>query len=272
MTVDMENSGDNDILNFIVRRLDTQILGVVVNDRDQDSNTVDAGEGLANVTIQLYRDGVGAVTLDTLVATTTTSATGSYSFTGLPEARYIVKAVQPSGATVLRGYDGAAGARTIRDTTVVTTGATTTGSGANNTRVVGTNTPVPLPRWDYATSSVFFDGRTSFTFLVNGNVATGQITNAGAPVANAQVRMRRCMTSAGAVSPPAAGACTTYFDAPTTFVTATTDPTGFFTYPNLLEGVYEIAPVVASTPTSRLFLLMRNGESPDNERGDFTQP
>lgn len=264
-SVDMENNGDNDILNFIVRRLDTAIHGVVVNDRDQDANTVDAGEALVGGTIQLYRDNSGAVaTLDTLHATTTTNASGAYSFTNLPEGRYVVKAVQPVSGTVLRGYDGAA--MTVRDTAYVTTAA------AVANRTVGTTTPVPLPRWDYATSSVFFDGHTNFTFLVTGNVATGQITvnPGGAVVSGAVVNMRRCNTSAGAVSPPAAGACTTYF--PGLAIQATTNATGFFTYANLLEGVYEIMPVNPSTPVSRLFMLVRNGESPDNERGDFTQP
>jgi hypothetical protein len=264
-TVDMENSGDNDILNFIVRRLDTAIHGVVVNDRDQDTNTVDPGEALAGVTIQLYRDNSGAVaSLDTLHATTTTNASGAYSFTNIPEGRYVVKAVQPNTATVLRGYDGAA--MTVRDTAYVLTGA------APASRTIGSTTPVPLPRWDYATSSVFFDGRTNFTFLVNGNIATGQITNAvgGAPISGATVNLRRCNVSAGAVSPPATGACTSYF--PGAAVPATTDPTGFFTYSNLLEGVYEVRPVNPSTPPSRLFMLVRNGESVDNERGDFTQP
>lgn len=265
ISVDMENNGDNDILNFIMRRLDTAIHGVVVNDRDQDTNTVDAGEALVGVTIQLYRDGSGAVaTLDTLHATTTTNASGAYSFTNLPEGRYVVKAVSPATATVLRGYDGAA--MTVRDTSYVTTAA------AVANRTIGTVNPVPLPRWDYATSTVFFDGRTNFTFLVTGNVATGQVTAnpGGAAISGALVNLRRCNTSAGAVSPPAAGACTTYF--PGLPVQATTDPTGFFTYANLLEGVYEIMPVTPSTPASRLFLLMRNGESPDNERGDFTTP
>ncbi len=245
ISVDMQNQGDNDILNFIVRRMDTQIQGVVVNDRDQDTNTVDMGEGLASVTIELYRDKLGAeATLDTLHATTATDANGAYLFTGLPEGRYVIRALQPSDTVVLRGYDGAA-----------MTAAITVGSGGNNTGVVGSTTPVPLPRWDYDTTSVFFDGRSNFTFLVSANVATGEITGGGAPLPSESVSLRRCNVSAGSVLPLAAGMCTSCFSGDP--VTVLTDPTGFFTFSNLLDGVYEVVPADPSTPASRLFRLVR---------------
>jgi hypothetical protein len=274
LTDTIQGSGDVDIRNFLVRRLDTSIKGVVVNDRDADGNVIDPNEALPGVIIQLYRNNSGtsttAITLDTLVATATTDANGAYTFSNLPEARYIVKALQPGTAVVTRGINAAGG---HIDTTVVRTGATTTGEGNNLTRTVGSTTPTPLPRWDYNTSTVFFDARTNFTFLFNNTRATGVITTgAGVAVSGMTVTLRRCDDSAGATSPPAAGTCTTYFPGfPTT--TAVTDATGTFSFPNLQEGVYEVTPNAASAgltavaPVQRLFLLVGSG---DIERGDFT--
>ena len=211
------------------------------------------------------------------MTTTTTDANGAYQFTALPEGRYIVKAVQPSTAVVMsQGFT--AGGVPI-DTTVVTTAATTVAEGANNTRTVGTTTPTSLPAWDYSNSAVLFNGRTVFTFLFNNTKAFGVIkmTVGGAVVPNMSVTLRRCLTSAGAVKPPAGPAlCTTYMPlaAPNAGpTTVSTDATGTFTYNNLQEGVYEIVPNAASvnltstTPTSRLFL---QSGSQDIERGDYT--
>jgi hypothetical protein len=274
ITDTIQGSGDVDIKNFLVRRLDTSIKGVVVNDRDQDANVVDPGEALAGVIIQLYRNNSNtsttAITLDTLVTTATTDANGAYTFSNLPEARYVVKALQPGTAVVTRGIN-AAGAHI--DTAVVRTAASTTGEGNNLTRTVGSTNPSPLPRWDYATSTVFFDGRTNFTFLYNSTKATGVITtSAGTAVAGMTVTLRRCDDSAGATSPPAAGNCTTYFPGSVPITTAT-DATGTFNFTNLQEGVYEVTPAPASAgltavaPAMRLFLLVGAG---DIERGDFT--
>ena len=267
VTDTLQNNGDVDIVNFIVGRLDTAVKGVVVHDRDLDS-TLDPNDKLVGVTIELYRDGSGAVTLDTLVATTTTDANGAYLFSGLPESRYIIKALQPSGSVVLRGY---ASPGAIIDTTIATTTATTVGSGNNNTRTVGSTTPAALPSWDYDASLVFFDGLTNLTFLQSNNVAQGKVTTpALVAIANARVEIRRCRTSAGWTSPAAAGVCTTYFAG--TLVTVNTSATGAFRFTSLIEGVWEVKPVVASTPASRLFRFLSDNPAGDNENGDFTQP
>ena len=276
VTDTLQNNNDIDILNLIVRRLDTSIKGVVVNDRDAD-NVVDVGDALPGVTMTLYRDGSGAITLDTLVTTQITDANGAYQFNALPEGRYIVKATQPAGTAVVMSQGFAAGVPI--DTTVVTTKATTTGEGANNTRTVGTITPVPLPAWNYSTSTVAFNGRTHFTFLLNNTRAFGVITltAGGAVVPNMSVTLRRCLVSSGAAKPPAGPAlCQTYMPIAATNAgptTITTDGTGTFTYNNLQEGVYEIVPNAATvgltgtTPSSRLFL---QSGSQDINRGDYS--
>jgi hypothetical protein len=285
LTDTVQNSGDVDILNFIVRRLDTAIKGVVVNDRDQDGNVIDPNEALAGVTIRLYRNNTNtsttAITLDTLVASTTTDANGRYQFLNLPEARYVVQAVQPTTAVVTRGIT-AAGAHI--DTAVVRTAACTKacaaagggGEGNNLTKTVGSTTPVPLPRWDYNTSTVFFDGRTNFTFLYNTTVARGVITNAatGAVIPGMTVSLVRCDDSAGATSPPAgptAGCMTPYPGFAT--LSTVTDATGTFNFTNLQEGVYVVTPAPGSagftttSPANQMYLLVGPG---DIERGDFT--
>ena len=106
-SIAFDSEGPDDVdaeVNFTVVRMDTQIQGVVVNDRDADLNTVDPGEGLASVTVELYRDGSGAIELDTLVATTTTDANGSYEFSKLAEGTYAVKVLPVAGSIILRKF------------------------------------------------------------------------------------------------------------------------------------------------------------------------
>ena len=250
---------DDKVTNFRATRMDTQVKGVVVNDRDMDFNVIDPDEALANASIQLYRDGSGTISLDTLVATTTTDASGAWSFTGLQEGRYIAKWLADAGnAQVLRGL--------TKDTAVVTTAATAVGSGANNTRVVGSTTPAVLPRWDYNNSVA--DGGylpASFTFLYKNTVVRGTATTgASVAVAGMTVSMRRCNVSAGSVSPPVAGSCTTYLG---TTINTVTDATGAFEFTGLTEGVYEITPLpntvggfTVSAPAQVLYLTVGNAD------------
>lgn len=256
---------DDKIANFQATRLDTKVLGVVINDRDQDLTVIDPDEALAGVTISLYRDGSGTISLDTLVATTTTDAAGAFSFTGLREGRYITKATSLTNAQVLRGLS--------KDTAVVTTAATTTGSGANNTRVVGSTSPATLPRWDYNNSVV--DGGWlpgNYTFLFNNTQVKGTVKTAGGvAVPGMTISLRRCNTSAGATSPPSgAGVCTTYLGST---VNMTSDAAGAFSFTNLIEGVYEVRPQpttvagwTTSTPAQILYITVG---SADVEAKDF---
>ncbi|MEZ4423089.1 MAG: carboxypeptidase regulatory-like domain-containing protein [Gemmatimonadota bacterium] len=266
-TAELEGNADNDILNFVATRMDTKILGVVINDRDADNNTIDPNEALAGVTIQLYK---GAVAADSLIATDTTDAEGEYVFEGLREGTYVLKA-DASGsltaATVLRTISAAG---VVADTAIVTTGATTTGLGANLTRQVGDTvfgSPglTTLPRWDYGQTQGNFVTPSHFTFLFDNTTARGTIVDgAAAPVAGMTVTLRRCKDSAGATSPPTAGTCTTYL--PGAPQNVATDANGQFEFTGLQEGVYEITPnpVTAGfatvTPASLLYLLVDSGD------------
>ena len=267
ISVDLQGNGDVDIANFIVRRLDTSIKGVVVNDRDGDGNVIDPNEGLAGVVINAYADGSGAATIDadSLMGTATTDANGAYTISGLPENTYTIQAVQPgTGEDVFRAISAAG---VLTDTAVVMTAATVTGLGNNNTRTVGSTLPTPLPAFAPGTNTVSFDGRTNFTFVTNDNVANGVITNAGAPVGSAAVVLTRCQTSAGFTATPVAGTCTTATS--TTPITANTDAAGAYSFAGLQEGVYQVVPAAASTPAGLLFWL--SGPT-DIDKGDFTQP
>lgn len=279
-TVDVQGTaaaGDVDNVAFTARRGDTQIQGYVANDRDADQNTVDPGEGLAGVTLSLYRDGSGTITLDTLVKTTTTDANGAYSFTGLREGTYAVKAASPTGAVVLRRFT-ATGA--VVDTAIVHTTAIAAANcqNADNLRRVGTNdiscysAANPLPIWNPTTSTASNVNPASFTFLYSTGTATGFVKTAGGTaVPSMTVTLRRCATSAAAPTPPAAGTCGTYF-AGFTPQNSTTNASGQFTFSALQEGVYEVTTSPASagyastTPASMLYWL--SGAN-DVETGNF---
>ncbi|WP_407652571.1 MSCRAMM family protein [Aporhodopirellula aestuarii] len=71
--------------------LPAEISGVVYVDRDEDCVRDSGEEGLAGVLIELL-DSSGNV-----VATTTTDATGNYSFTNLKAGEYLVRETQPDG-------------------------------------------------------------------------------------------------------------------------------------------------------------------------------
>jgi hypothetical protein len=269
---DAETTGDVDIANFRTVRLDTEVRGVVINDRDSDFNVIDPDEALSGAIIELYMDNSGTATVsaDSLVGTSTSDANGQWSFTGLREGRYIVKWQSGTPSTdqdVLRGLS--------KDTAIATTAATTTGAGANNTRRVGpTGIPSTLPRWDYDNTVV--DGGflpANFAFLFKNTVVKGKVqTGAAAAVAGMTVSMRRCNVSTGSTSPPVAVngttiRCTTYLG---TTVNAVTDAAGEFSFSGLIEGVYEVTPqpgtaagFTTSAPAQALYRTVGNGDIED---------
>lgn len=271
---DLQGYGVTATVNFQPDRMDTRILGNIVNDRDADLTTLDPNEALEGAVVRLYRDGSGAITYDSLIAEATTDINGRYSFTNLREGRYAIRWIDDAGsATVLRAI--------AKDSAVVTTAAAA-GTGAQNTRTVGNQTHTAvnfLPRWNYNTSSLTASpiGDPDFTFLYRNTTVRGTAaTGAAVAVAGMTVSLRRCNVSTGAASPPpvvdgVTVFCTSYLG---TTVNTTTDASGVFTFAGLTEGVYEITPIpntvgvfTTSTPAQRLYITVGTG---DIETGTFT--
>ena len=86
------------------------ICGNVYNDLD-NSNTITGGDAkVPNVTIKLTTpgtDGNCCTGDDTVVATTTTDASGHYCFMGMPPGTYGVQETVPSGFTAVGSFPGA---------------------------------------------------------------------------------------------------------------------------------------------------------------------
>ena len=261
--------------NFQPDRMDTEIHGVVVNDRDRDFNTLDPDEALSGVTINLYsdddvedpEDGIDEDD-DVLIATTTTDPTGAYSFEDLREGDYIVEAESPSNATVLREL--AADGQVINIALVTTEADKPTASWAlnqNNSRQVGNTDPPAqfdeFPRWDYADGTADEDdcnlenGDTGpncddnelttnpahFIHLFNTGTVTGTVLDdSDDPAPNVRVTITRCQVSDGGTpSPPEEGQCDTKHGQPSPHIqNVDTDANGKYTFSNLLEGVYQI--------------------------------
>lgn len=254
---DVEGQSDNDVANFQPDRMDTQVEGVIVNDRDADQTTIDPNEALPLVEIELYRDSMSAATL---VGVDTTDATGTFAFDGLREGNFIVHAIQPSGALVLfeKNADGS-----VQDTTRVTT--TAAAPVAGQTAAEFDSPGDILPRWDYDNSVIVPTDRPHMTFLYNNGTATGTVVNgSGDPVEGMTVSIRRCDTSpAGAKSPPVAGGTCTTYDAGFATINVVTDASGDFEFTNLLEGNYEVriqpttkAGYTTSNPATALYQIV----------------
>lgn len=284
----------------------TTIAGVVANDRDSDLNTLDPGEALSGVSIQLIvdtnADGVidaGEVTW----ATTTTNGSGAYSFSDLWQRNYIVRAVSPSNATVLRALSPTGTVvdqtGTLLTTAVVGAGATLNQSG---TIQVGTTDPPgqgdELPRWGYTLGSAAVDtglepsgpgpnnmngalttAPTHFVFLFNTASLSGAVKTGGVGVAGALVTAIRCQTAPAAPSPPVAGACTIKHGSPVVqFTNVETDASGNYTISGLLEGIYqiEVAPATAGYSNvvvpggAGLYLAVLRGDGDSAQVPDFS--
>ena len=265
--VDVEGNGDVAIVNFEAIRADTEIHGVVVNDRDADINTVDPGEALPDVTIRLYTDEDGDGNIDAAdeqINETTTDFVGAYMFTGMLEGDYIVEAVQPAGAIVLTGYTNTG---EVENTQAVTTTAIEPAaptSDVNNARRVG-NTSPPLPRWDYDNSTALRTGPSHFTYLFSTGIVQGTVWDDDSNTVGVEgltVTIRLCDITAGSMSPAAPGTCAgSYFPGAST-TSVVTDDDGVFSAAGLREGVYEVMPSPLSvpgftgmTPTSRLYRI-----------------
>jgi hypothetical protein len=258
------------VANYQAVRMDTKVQGVVVNDRDEDYNTLDPDEALSGVMVELIDDADADGVIDateSVLSSTTTDIVGAYGFSGLREDDYIVRVTSPSNATVLRGLSATGSVTsTARVTTAaaVGVGATLNQSG---TRQVGNMSPPAqldeFPRWDYMTGSAELDGGnvgagpnsvngapttgnavtgTHFVHLFKTGTVKGQITAAGVGVTTGvRVTLTRCQTAPAEPSPPAAGACTLKHGVPSPHIqNFDTDASGNYTFSGLLEGVYQL--------------------------------
>jgi hypothetical protein len=254
------------VANYLATRMDTKVQGVVVNDRDQDFNTLDPDEALSGVAVDLISDTDADGVIDTgesVLSSTTTDIVGAYGFSGLREGAFIVRVTSPSNATVLRGLSATG---TVTSTAAVTTVAAV-GAGAtlnqSGTRQAGNMSPPAqldeFPRWDYLTGTAALDagnvgagpnsvngalttGDANFVHLFQTGTVKGKITAAGVGVTTGvRVTITRCQTAPAAPSPPAAGACTLKHGVPSPHIqNFDTDASGNYTFSGLLEGVYQL--------------------------------
>lgn len=294
---DVEGNASVKTANFLPDRMDTRIQGLIANDRDADENTIDPDEALAGATVNLYKDNSGTPTVsaDSLVATTTTDASGAFSFAQLKEGRYIVKPVAgtPAGvsAVILRGL-------TNGDTAIVVTAAAAAVAGTGNPdatlfpgaagRTVGitsgftttATTGIILPAWNYANSTYNLKFLASahsqphFTFLYANGTATGIVTKTAVAVSGMTMSAVKCSAATGFTSPPTipigGGTCTPTGSAMNT----STDATGKFSFSGLQEGVWLITanPATAGLAdpvTTGLFVILGRD---DVETGNFVFP
>jgi SdrD B-like protein/carboxypeptidase family protein len=286
---DVEGDGGFFWTNFQPDALDTEIHGVVVNDRDSDFNTLDPDEALSGVTVNVYNDddGDGAIDAadDLVIGTTTTDANGAYSFTALREGDYIVEAVSPSNATVLRALDGT-GAVTnwIGVTTEPGAGncALADCTNQDDTKTVGNVDPAAqddeLPRWSYltgvasddagnlgggagpnATNGAATTAPSNFVHLFATGTVTGTLVDDGgdAVTTGVTVTITRCQTLTVFATPPSppaglgAAACTKH-GLPSEHIQNFDVTAGSYTFNGLLEGVYliEVAPATGGYTTN----------------------
>ncbi len=219
-------------------RENTSISGVIVNDRDQDGNTIDTDESLIGAFVTLYRDDVGAFSQnnDSIAATAVTGANGSYSFTGLRQGTYRV--------TV-----SAAGTETVQPTNLTLTTEAPAGAGS---RTIGSTSPSPLPFWNYNTSTVTnprieapgAPTGSQFTFLFNDGTISGNVSSGGANVNGVTVTLVQCATEATVFVVPTAGTCDTTVGG--SFQNFVTGADGNYSFTGKREGIYQVTVVPAS--------------------------
>ncbi len=227
--------------SFHAYRENTSISGVVVNDRDQDGNTIDTDESLPGAFVTLYRDDVGTFSQnnDSIAGTAITDANGSYAFTNLRQGTYRV-VVDPAGTEDVVPAGG-----------LTLTTAAPAGAGS---RTIGSTTPSPLPFWNYNTSTVTNPRieptgapvGSQFTFLFTDGTISGNVTNAvgGGNVNGMTVTLVQCATEATPVVTPTAGTCDTNVGG--SFQNFVTAADGNFSFTGLQEGIYQATIVPGS--------------------------
>ena len=100
-------SGTGEVEDYVIPIQPAMSIGNCVWNDANDNGVKDSGEtGIGGVTLQLYSSGADNTVNtadDTLVASTTSSITGAYLFSGLPAGKYYVKLTPPSGYPMTSG-------------------------------------------------------------------------------------------------------------------------------------------------------------------------
>jgi len=235
--------------DFHAHRTDATIRGYVVNDRDEDGNTIDVNEALIGATVTLYAaDSTMSTTTaaDSIVGTATIDANGLYTFEDLVTRRYIVEADAPDSEIVLSD-----GVLTETQYAVVVD---------NGDLVVNPAPTAALPFWDFETSMIMNTGEVGeqasyFTFLFTDGTFSGTVINDedDSDVSSMSIQITRC-DAYGAPLPliPAVGDCTDNGGtaAAGTFQQTLSAADGTYSFGNLREGVYQVVIQSASAGDS----------------------
>ncbi|RXK62480.1 hypothetical protein ESA94_05620 [Lacibacter luteus] len=211
---------------------------------DKDNDGVqDAGEpGIAGVTVNLYKDANGDNIADgAAVATTTTNASGLYSFTGLTAGNYIVGVVLPSGYAA----SAVSSATPNNDVNTDNNGVTTASGEVRSNYITLSTAGEPTTDGDDANGNLTLDfglrGTASIGDYVWNDLNGNGIQNTGEPgLSGVTVTL-------------------TYPDGTT--VTTTTDGSGAYLFANLAPGTYSVA---FATPNGSI-------ASPSNAGADDTK-
>lgn len=221
------------------------VIGNYVWNDANNNGTQDASEtGISGATVKLYVDANGDNTPDAAaVATTTTNASGAYTFTGLTPGNYIVGVVLPTGYAV-----------------AATTATSASPNNDNNTDNNGVTTVSGEVRSNYSTLAAGAepttdgDGSNGNLTLDFGLKGTGSIGDKVWNDVNGNG-----IQDAGEAGISGVTVTLTYPDAST--VTATTDANGNYLFSGLVAGNYSVS---FTTPTGFV-------AAPSNQGSDDTK-
>jgi choice-of-anchor A domain-containing protein len=209
------------------------------NDGLKDANE----QGLSGFTVKLYKDSNADNVPDgAAVATTTTNASGVYSFTGLSADKYIVAVVMPTGYTV--GTTIASSSNPNNDTDNDNNGITLTSGEVRSNYITLTNGGEPTSGITNNTLDFGLKGTGSIGDFVWFDIDNDGIQEVGETgIANATVIL-------------------TFPDGTTK--TTTTDANGAYSFANLAPGTYS----VAFTTPSGYFASAANQGADDTKDSD----
>jgi uncharacterized repeat protein (TIGR01451 family) len=193
---------------------------------DANNNGIqDTGEsGIAGVTVELY-----ASNGTTLLRSTATDANGNYSFPGLADGSYVVKAIPPTGFTPSGEGEPGASCQGPPNTCDNSIPAIVSGGVANNTADFGYSTT------GYSVSGTVWDDNGA-----SGGTAEDGVRNGTEPgIANVTVTLYRDTNNNGKAD-----------SGEPVFATTTTDASGGYTFNGVPDGHYAVVVNKATLPST----------------------